>query len=169
MLSPRIIVMLSMPAASAAGTWWALEPEPPASSPSLVAPGSVRARGTEALAEQNARRLARQEQLYAQLEEAASQEARDPVWAERTESLIRAAVHTAGPGSQLAGAECRSSLCRIELAHSGTEAPARAVRGLLSTSGLQGESVVRQIQQGDRFFSLVYVAREGTRLPPFRP
>jgi hypothetical protein len=169
MLSPRIIVMLTMPAVSAAGTWWALEPLAPRPASGLVASVSLRAQGADTVAEQSAWRLARQEQLYAQLEESATREVRDPVWAERTESLIRGVVHAAAPGTRLMDVGCRSSLCRLELAHADAESQAFAVRGLRFTPGLQEQLVVRQIQQGDRFFSLVYAAREGARLPPSRP
>ena len=120
-------------------------------------------------AAQDAARLARREQLYGLLEEASSKEARDPLWARRTEALISQAVSAIGSGSRLAHSECRSTLCRVELVHEGADARIRAVDGLLSTPGLQGETVVRHLQQGNRLVSLVYVAREGERLPPLRP
>lgn len=122
----------------------------------------------EAAAAMNAARQARQEELYGQLEEAAFTEAREPVWAGRTEALISQAVGSTGPGSQVSYAECRSNLCRVELIHEGAEARTRAVEGLLSTPGLKGETVVRRLQQGGRPVTLLYIAREGTRLPPFR-
>jgi hypothetical protein len=121
-----------------------------------------------AMAQMEARRQARAEELFGQLEEASYTEARDPVWAGRTEALISEAVRSVGADSQLTRAECRSNLCRVELQHAGVEARTKAVDGLLATPGLKGEFVVRRLQEGDRLVSLVYVAREGTRLPPFR-
>lgn len=121
-----------------------------------------------AMAEREAARQARVEEIYGQLEEASYSEERDSIWAGRTEALIGEAVRAAGVGSQLTRAECRSNLCRIELVHAEAEAQTRMVEGLLSAPGLTGEFVVRSIREGERLVSRVYVAREGTRLPPFR-
>jgi hypothetical protein len=93
----------------------------------------------------------------------------DAAWAAPLEARLRAAFDKAHPaGTELNGLACRSSLCRVEVAHVDATAQWRFAAamgplGLFSNDGRRG--AVAHGGEGDALTSVYFIAREGQELP----
>lgn len=95
----------------------------------------------------------------------------DRAWAPKTESAVRAAIGASLPGVDLQYVECRSTLCRIDIACKDEQAAreAQEVVGGAATSNLLGPGMSRIETDGNgRITTTSYIARQGSRLPPLR-
>lgn len=129
-------------------------PEPPAASAPL-SPEELEAR----FAGRRAERLERLELVF-------QREAREAAWAQKTESLVTGIFRQdSTTSSHLEHLDCRTQLCRIELSHQDVESREHVVEQLMATPGLQGQLVVQKLDGETPPRSVLYVAREGTRLP----
>lgn len=98
------------------------------------------------------------------LEEGSSLEPVDEAWAESSQAFIQDALRDAPENVQLQTADCRSSLCRIELGFDRRENRDTDLRDTLETLAWPGEGFV-YVEDDEALYALVFLAREGARLP----
>jgi len=92
-------------------------------------------------------------------------EAADPQWTSGAESALREVfLNHEITGLQLVDAQCRTTLCRLTLAHDSGVSPEEGFRTLLHHAPWQGQGFV-QIGYGESTDVFVYLAREGYELP----
>jgi hypothetical protein len=71
-----------------------------------------------------------------------------------------------GHGGRLAALACRSSMCRVEVAHDDREAQEAFLERLTYTAPFDSEGLIRRTTGGDGTQrTVVYFARAGRRLP----
>jgi hypothetical protein len=107
-------------------------------------------------------------QMWAQIdviEEAIMAEDPDPDWAQAAVDELDGAYQ----GEEMAGAEfvsveCRTTMCRMELALTGTKTAEETFRSLADLAPWEGQGFV-QIEDGELGQVVVYLAREGHSLP----
>src|SRR5262249_46599157 len=115
--------------------------------------------------EEVARAAAQVQAQIETLEAAVRGEKPDPAWARDTEQTLHAMFQgKESPGFFLVHAECRTSLCRVELALHETMAPEESFRTLLHRMPWSGQRFM-QIAEGEAPQVVMYLAREGYALP----
>lgn len=133
-------------------------------------PQAVDSAAEEAAAMEETTRL--QEKRIESIGTALRTEPLDAAWATQAMDAIRQAMSSATmSGTSIHDVECRSSLCRVEVAHENPAARARFIRRFAMLVGPMLPTMTAQpIEAGDgAFASLIYLAREGHDLPPFEP
>ena len=102
---------------------------------------------------------------FRRLDDAIAFEELDSGWSRNAELEIADAVAAAGEqGLSLAAAECRSTLCRIQVAVDPAAPEDEAIRALLDAAPWSGERFFR-FEGGPDGSATLYLAREGARLP----
>ncbi len=99
-------------------------------------------------------------------------EAIDATWvAQATDAIEQAMEDKALAGSELHDLECRSTLCRVEVAHQNPIARADFMLRFAMMVGPVLPSMTAQPIEGDdgSSTSSIYLARQGYELPPFEP
>ena len=92
-------------------------------------------------------------------------EAPDPTWTDAAELSLQGMFHREEPtGFYLVHAECRTTVCRLELSLDGSVSPAESFRNLVHLMPWQGQGFVR-IEDGESAAVVVYLAREGYAFP----
>jgi hypothetical protein len=95
-----------------------------------------------------------------------SKEPDDPAWSQKAEMDIATLLHSdVMEGSHVLSADCRSTLCQVEVAHEDASAQSWLVNNLPMEPPFDGEMLVRQI--GDDLLAphtLIYLARQGHSL-----
>lgn len=92
----------------------------------------------------------------------------DAAWGHSAEASIHDALRAETfAGSSLVRAECRSTLCRVEVAHDDPAAADRFFEQVrFSPPFDRGAGVVTRVGEGASRRTVVYMAREGRALPP---
>ena len=99
------------------------------------------------------------------LEAAVYGEKPDPVWTRDAEQALQAMWQgQENRGLSLVHAECRTSLCRLELDLDGTRSAEESFHTLIHHIPWAGQSFV-QITEGEAPQVVLYLAREGYALP----
>jgi hypothetical protein len=99
------------------------------------------------------------------LEAAVHGEKPDPAWAKDAEQALYAMWQgRENPGLSLVHAECRASLCRLDLDLDGTRSAEESFHTLLHHIPWSGQSFV-QVTEGEAPQVVIYLAREGYALP----
>ena len=108
---------------------------------------------------------ARDRRRFAALAGKLEAEAVDPAWAPATERLVAETLtKPVFAGSTLLGATCRSTLCRLEVQHESEDHRRRFARTLPTRLPALPSGSMRN-GEGEALTSIVYVAREGHRIP----
>ena len=114
--------------------------------------------------EEQARTEAQIQTQVALLEGTLLGEKPDSVWGNTAQLALNTTFHSETmAGVQLMKADCRTTLCRLELFLDGSTAPEDSFRKLVYSSPWQGQGFV-QID-GESGKAVVYLAREGYSLP----
>jgi hypothetical protein len=126
---------------------------PPAASSAAIAPAKPRL--TEAQREQR---------LSAHLDRQFDGEREDPSWSEHAARELSDAVGASLPHSTLEEARCRSSLCRLSLAHRSPEAADEFTATVTHMRAFASEAIIRHVGTNTEPRSVVYLARPGHQL-----
>jgi hypothetical protein len=90
----------------------------------------------------------------------------DPAWARDAEQALHALWRGQKyPGLSLVHAECRSSLCRLDLDLDRTQGSEESFHTLIHHMPWSGQSFFVQITEGEVAQAVMYLAREGYALP----
>ncbi len=96
-------------------------------------------------------------------------EPRDVGWATQTKNALNAALGQHLGSSTLAALECKSALCRAEVAHTNDAERRQFMDGVVGNSHdvWPGPMAIYQVETADdgRVVQNLYFARQGTRLP----
>jgi len=104
-------------------------------------------------------------------EETILAEQSDPEWSSWAELALDDAYRSEEmAGIKLVGAECRTTVCRMELSLDGSASPEETFRKLTELVPWQGEGFVRIDDgvEGESAQVVAYLAREGYSLPQYR-
>jgi len=108
------------------------------------------------------------EKMWAQadvIEDAIQMEDTDPEWSRAaTNELDNAYRSEAMVGAELVSAECRTTLCRMELVLNGSKPAEETFRSLIDLAPWEGQGFV-QMDDGEYAQAIVYFSREGYTLP----
>lgn len=107
-------------------------------------------------------------EVFQKLDDHIAREAKDSAWGTATETVITSAFGTeALAGSSLLFVECRSTVCRVEVAHQDARARARFLEDVRNVPPFdRSAGAVRPDGDPTSNRTVLYMAREGQRLPP---
>jgi hypothetical protein len=94
-------------------------------------------------------------------------EAADPEWASTAQRALQEAFHgEITAGLRLVQADCRTSLCRLELVLDGSLSPEATFEQLIHFAPWNGQGFTQIDEEAG--VAVVYLSREGHELPPAR-
>jgi hypothetical protein len=107
----------------------------------------------------------------ARLDQALADQAADGRWSASVERDVRDLLASEkGHGGRLTALACKSSLCRVEIAHDDRDSQEAFLERLTYSAPFDSEGLVRRTTGADGTQrTLVYFARQGQRLPRLDP
>lgn len=89
----------------------------------------------------------------------------DDAWASESETLARQTFAAVGAESVVGAARCRSTLCRVEIAHDGEGGHEAAVAALRDDRSWPGPFIAIPVDDGRGPTTVVFLGRDGETLP----
>jgi hypothetical protein len=126
--------------------------------------------GAESVARPDPRAIAEAELEWggdyaAQLDEQLDAEPVDHAWASEGEALAKASFAALGAESVVGTAQCRSTLCRVEISHDAESGHDSAVTAIRDDRTWTGPFIAIPMNDGSGPKTVVYLGREGESMP----